>query len=286
MNIHIRLIWVLIALIAIGCSSKNKDTDSLVIVHTKLGDITLLLYDDTPKHKESFIAMAEDGKYDSTTFHRVIKGFMIQGGDIGTKPGFATEAKRLIPAEIRTHHLHVKGALAAARQGDNINPERKSSTQFYIVHGRTFSKKELTTDLGKLNYAAGQYLQSEENLPLRDTLVIMQEQGRMVELQSILVELKEEIAAYTEMDLDKTATPEQIKLYTTLGGSPNLDFEYTVFGQVLEGQEVVDKIAVVQTGIGDKPIEDVFMKMEVIELSKSEVKEKYGYEYPPIEVEK
>ncbi len=277
---------VFIALIAFSCSSDNKSSDSLVIIHTKLGDITVVLFDDTPLHKESFISMAEDAKYDSTTFHRVIKGFMVQGGDIGTKPGFSNEAKRLIPAEIRTNHLHVKGALAAARQGDNINPERKSSTQFYIVHGRTFSEKEMTTDIGKLNYAAGQYLQSEENLPLRDSLVIMQEQGKIEEMQAILVELKDEIAAYTAMDLDKVSTPKQVALYTTIGGAPNLDFEYTVFGQVLEGLEVADKIAQVQTGKGDKPIENIFIKMEVIEMPKSEVTVKYGYEYPILEVEK
>ena len=276
----------LFALGTFGCSSTNKNTDSLVIIKTNLGNITLVLFDDTPLHKESFISMAEDHTYDSTTFHRVMKEFMIQGGDIGNKPGFATEAKRLIPAEITSHHLHVKGALAAARQPDNFNPQRKSSSQFYIVHGRTFSEKEMTTDIGKLNHAAGQYLQSETNLPLRDTLVLMQEQGRMNELQQILIDLKEEIAAYTASNLDKESTPEQIKIYTTVGGYPPLDFEYTVFGQVLEGLEVVDRIAQVQTDAKDKPTEDIFIKMEVVELPKSEITEKYGYKYPVLEVEK
>jgi cyclophilin family peptidyl-prolyl cis-trans isomerase len=281
MGIRTKLLWVVIALATFGCND-NGDVDKLVIIHTKLGDITVVLFDDTPNHKESFISMSSEGMYDSTTFHRVIKTFMVQGGDVASKPGFSNESKRLIPSEIKATHLHIKGALAAARQGDNINPDRKSSTQFYIVHGRTFSEKELTTDLSKLNYAAGIYLQSEANLPLRDSLIVMQEQGRLAEMQSILVELKEEIAFYTAMNLDKEATSEQIKLYSTVGGAPNLDFEYTVFGQVLEGIEVVDKIAQVQTGVADKPLEDLFMKMEVIEMSKLDVTENFGYEYPVI----
>ncbi len=270
----------------VGCNTSDEKMDSLVKIHTSLGDITVLLFEDTPLHKESFLSMAKEGMYDSTTFHRVIKNFMIQGGDVASKSGFANESKRLIPAEITTHHLHAKGALAAARQPDNVNPERKSTTQFYIVHGRTYSKKEMQTDLGKLNYAAGIYLQSEVNLPLRDTLFSMQEQGRMDELQQILINLKEEIAAYTAMDLDKTATPEQVALYTTVGGYPPLDFEYTVFGQVVEGLEVVDKIAVVQTAEADKPVEDVFIKMEIVEMPKTEVTVKYGYKYPVILEEK
>ncbi len=285
MRTPIKLLIVVLAIIIVSCSAKDENVDSLVRIHTNAGDITVLLFEDTPMHKESFLSMAKEGMYDSTTFHRVMNNFMIQGGDVASKPGFSNESKRLIPAEFSTHHLHAKGALAAARQPDNVNPERKSSTQFYIVHGRTFSEKELKTDLSKLNYAAGQYLQSEANLPLRDTLLIMQEQGRMNELQQILIELKEEIAAYTAMNLDNELTAEQMALYTKVDGYPALDFEYTVFGQVVEGIEVVDKIAAVQTGVGDKPIEDIFLKMEIIEMPKTEITAKYGYEYPVVKEE-
>ncbi len=277
---------VLFIALFVGCNSNDEKMDSLVKIHTSLGDITVLLFEDTPLHKESFLSMAKEGMYDSTTFHRVIKNFMIQGGDVASKAGFSNESKRLIPAEITTHHLHAKGALAAARQPDNVNPDRKSSTQFYIVHGRTYSEKEMHTDLSKLNYAAGIYLQSEANLTLRDTLFSMQEQGRMDELQQILINLKEEIAAYTAMNLDKTATPEQVALYTTVGGYPPLDFEYTVFGQVVEGLDVVDKIAIVQTGEADRPVSDVIITMEVLEMPKTEITAKYGYEYPVIKVDK
>jgi len=275
-----RLLLTAFVFITLSCSERDKNMDSLVKIRTRLGDITVLLFEDTPKHKQSFLSMAKEGMYDSTSFHRVINNFMVQGGDVGAKPGFSNENKRLIPAEITTHHLHAKGALAAARQPDNVNPERKSTTQFYFVHGRMYTEKEMHTDLTKLNYAAGQYLQSETNLILRDTLLLMQEQGRMNELQQILIDLKEEISAYTALNLDKESTPEQIALYTTVGGYPSLDFEYTVFGQVVEGIEVVDKIAEVQTGVADKPVENIFMIMEVIEMPKAKVTKKYGYEYP------
>jgi peptidyl-prolyl cis-trans isomerase B (cyclophilin B) len=229
--------------------------------------------------------MAKDGMYDSTTFYRVIKGFMIQGGDVASKPGFSNESERLISAEIKKHHLHAKGALAAARKADNVNPERESSTQFYIVQGRVFTNKEMQTDLVKLNYAARKYLQRESNLGLRDTLVIMQEKGQLDEIQRILINLKEEIAAYTELDLDKKPTSRQMEIYTTVGGYPYLDFEYTVFGQVVEGIEVVDKIAALKTALTDRPEKEVFIVMEIIEIPRSEVSAKYGYVYPTVESE-
>lgn len=278
---NIKRLFLLVSLVIIGCQSK-KDTDTLVTIHTRLGDIKVILFDDTPKHKESFIKMAKEGLYDSTTFHRVINNFMIQGGDVGAKPGLEKEGKRLIPAEFRANHMHVRGALAAAREGDNINPEKKSSIQFYIVQGRKFSEKELTTDLTKLNYAAGMYLQSEANLALRDSLTALQEQGKMNEMQSILIDLKDEIAQYSGMNLDKAATPKQIKLYTTIGGQPHLDGEYTVFGQVVEGMDVVDKIAQIKTGLNDRPIDDIFLTMTLEELPKKEITEKYGFQYTNI----
>lgn len=277
---RINYFLVLVILLISGCNPKNKDTDTLVTIHTTYGDIKVVLYDDTPKHKESFIKMAKEGLYDSTTFHRVINNFMIQGGDVGAKPGFEKEGKRLIPAEFNAKHKNLRGALAAAREGDNVNPEKKSSIQFYIVQGRKFTKKELTTDLAKLNYAAGMYLQSEANLALRDSLTALQEEGKMEEMQQILIDLKDEIAEYSGMNLDLPATQEQINEYTSIGGQPHLDGEYTVFGEVVEGMDVVDKIAQVNTNKNDRPISNIYLTMTVEELPRKEITEKYGYIYP------
>ena len=280
MSIRIKNILVLTSIMIVGCQPKNKDTDTLVTIHTTFGDIKVVLFDDTPKHKESFITMAKEGLYDSTTFHRVMNNFMIQGGDVGAKPGLEKEGKRLIPAEIRPNHLHVRGALAAARAPDNVNPEKKSSIQFYIVQGSVRTVNELKTDLDKLNYAALMYLQSEPNLALRDSVIALQEQGKMEEVQSIYLNLKDEIAAYSGLSLDKYASPEQIRLYTTIGGQPHLDGDYTVFGQVVEGMDVVDKIAQVQTGLRNRPINDIYLTMTVEELPRKKKKKKYGYQYP------
>lgn len=280
MDLRINHWLILLGLSLIGCNQQDPTKDSLVVIHTQMGDISLVLFEDTPLHKESFLQMASEGMYDSTTFHRVIKQFMIQGGDVAQKQGLEQEAKRLIPAEIKSSHLHVRGALGAARRGDNVNPERKSSTQFYIVQGRTYTPKELTTDLEKLNYAAGQYLQSQSNLPLRDSLAQMQLEGNLAQMQQILIELKDEIAAYTATNLDKEVTEEQLKLYTTVGGAPNLDFEYTVFGQVVDGLAVVDSIAAIPTKANDVPVQPIYIQMEIVELPKAEITKKFGYSYP------
>jgi peptidyl-prolyl cis-trans isomerase B (cyclophilin B) len=182
------------------------------IIHTDYGDIKGYLYNDTPKHRDNFVKLVKEGWYDGSVFHRVINEFMIQGGHSSTgqvDPGYK------IPAEILPNHFHKKGALAAARMGDPVNPERESSgSQFYIVQGKVF------------------------NDPTLD----------MMEQQS-----------------GKTFTEEQRKAYTTVGGTPHLDGAYTVFGQIADGFDVIDKIAAVKTKPGDRPVNDVKMTIEIIE---------------------
>ena len=192
----------------------------LVEIQTDYGNMLVELYEDTPLHRDNFLKLAEEGFYDDLLFHRVINGFMIQGGDpqsrgaasnvsLGTGgPGYQ------IDAEFTDSHAHIKGALAAARMGDNVNPEKKSSgSQFYIVHGRSVSEADLKN--------------SEYRL---------------------------------EIDY-----PEEVeRKYLEFGGTPFLDQNYTVFGQIIEGLEVIDAIAAVETNRADRPIENVKMKIRVI----------------------
>jgi peptidyl-prolyl cis-trans isomerase B (cyclophilin B) len=190
----------------------KTEKETLVVLKTKFGEITLKLYNDTPKHRDNFIKLIKEGWYDDSPFHRVINGFMIQGG--GNKDG-RPDPGYTIPAEIRPNHFHKKGALAAARTGDNVNPERRSSgCQFYIVQGTVMPEANL------LSYQ-----------------------------QRLGVKFSEE----------------QKQAYTTIGGAPHLDGAYTVFGEVITGYEVIDKIAAVPKDNRDKPLQAVTMKVEILE---------------------
>jgi peptidyl-prolyl cis-trans isomerase B (cyclophilin B) len=192
----------------------------MVLIETNLGNMEVLLYDNTPKHRDNFIKLAEEGFYDSLLFHRVIGGFMIQGGDPDSRG--ASADKRLgaggpgyqVDAEFHPENVHLKGALAAARMGDQVNPAKRSSgSQFYIVQGNTVSPDMLER---------------------------------------------------FEMQKDIRYSPEQRKAYQVEGGTPFLDMDYTVFGRVTKGLDVIDKIAAVKTMPGDRPEEDVWMKVKVI----------------------
>lgn len=194
--------------------------ECLVLVETDFGNILIQLFEDTPIHRDNFVKLAEEGYYDGTLFHRVINGFMMQGGDPDSRD--APPQKSLgrggpgydLTAEIRTNHAHVKGALAAARIGGPANPERRSSgSQFYIVHGR----------------------------PVDDNLLRNQ-----------------------EYRFDFTYSRELKESYLSNGGAPFLDMDYTVFGQVIEGFEVIDAIAGQQTNASDRPLKDVVMKVKII----------------------
>ncbi|WP_375563232.1 peptidylprolyl isomerase [Bernardetia sp. OM2101] len=186
----------------------SPDKDQVVTLSTKFGDIKLVLFDDTPIHKENFLKLVEAGHYDGTIFHRVIKGFMIQGGDLSTKENPPKNVSdSTITAEIRPNHPHRRGAVAAARMGDQINPERRSSnSQFYIVE--------------------------------KDT------------------------------------------------GANHLDGQYTVFGQVIDGFEVIDKVAEQKTAYGDRPVEEIVGTFKVEQISKEKITEEYGYKYSEVKEDK
>ena len=220
-----KLTYILLLLAVVACGTQK---DMKVRMHTTAGVIDLCLYDETPKHKENFLKLVKEQRYDSLLFHRVIKDFMIQGGDPDSKNapagallgegdlGYTVEAEFMPQV-----HFHRRGVLAAAREGDDVNPEKASSaSQFYIVWGKVYTKEQLD--------AYKEYYQRRTGREL-------------------------------------TLTPEQEAVYTTVGGTPHLDGEYTVFGEVVSGLDVVEKIQNAACDANDRPIEDIrILRVEII----------------------
>ena len=244
-----------------------------VHIHTSLGDIVVRLYDETPKHRDNFVKLASEGYFDGTLFHRVIKDFMIQGGDPDSK--CAPEGKNLgtggpdytIPAEFVYPQLfHKRGALSAARTSDEVNPNRESSgSQFYIVWGKQYKPGELKQMERQLAMQQEQGVFNRlvaENRPKIMDLRRKRDQAALQELQDDLIAQTHAICA--EQGTMKF-TDEQVKVYTTLGGTPFLDNQYTVFGEVEEGLDIVEQIQNVATGRNDRPVEDVSMQVTVLE---------------------
>lgn len=247
-------------------------SDVKVVMNTTLGQVTLLLYGDTPKHLANFVKLADEGYYDGLLFHRVINDFMVQGGDPDSRnapagkqlgmggPGYEIDAEIVYPG-----HFHKRGAIAAARQGDAGNPERRSSgSQFYIVTGRTYSEGQLNQMEQSLRHAQKQEIFNRLASEHRDSIMTMRrnrDQAGLQQLQEELVKQTEAMAAENPASF----TPEQREAYTTVGGTPHLDGTYTVFGEVVEGMDVVDAIQKVETGAADRPKEDVrILSMKVV----------------------
>ena len=240
----------------------NKMTQ--VKLETSMGDIIVELYNETPQHRDNFIKLVKEGYYDGVLFHRVIKDFMIQTGDGNSKtagpetmlgdgdPGYTIEAEFVYPK-----YFHKRGALAAARTGDQVNPERRSSgSQFYIVTGKIYSSEDLNmmskrmTDMKKQDIF--RRLVTENRAKIEE-LQRNQDNAGIQALQNELIQITEAEAAKTPSSM----TDEQIDAYTSVGGTPHLDGQYTVFGEVIKGMDVVDKIQNTQTGAADRPTTDI-----------------------------
>ena len=243
-----------------------------VKIQTTLGDIVVKLYDETPLHRDNFIKLAQEGYYNGTIFHRVIKDFMIQGGDPDSKN--PTPSGRYgtggpdytIEAEIKPGIYHKRGALAAARQGDEVNPERRSSgSQFYIVWGQTYKAGQIGQLDKQMEMQAQQQILNKLAMEHRAEIL----QLRKNRDQEGLMELQNDLIAQTKAIAKEQGigglTPEQKEIYTTLGGTPHLDGQYTVFGEVVEGLDIVEKIQNSATRPGDRPKEDIFMNVSIIE---------------------
>jgi len=261
-----------------GC---NSDKDSLVNINTQFGTIKVLLYNETPLHKKNFIELVKAGKYDSTLWHRVMKGFMVQGGNVNQKEGTQESLEDRIPAEIISGFMHTKGALAAARQPDQANPKKMSSaSQFYIVHGKIFSKEELTIDQFALNQGLSELMKNPSYDTIAQQFINLKRGNKIEEMNQLALRYVELVESVQGVSLRKNMALDRLEAYTTLGGAPHLDNEYTIFGRVVAGLEVVDQIASVSVGRANRPIEELFMTMEIEEVPKKEITEKYGYIYP------
>tara|TARA_B110000003_G_scaffold97473_1_gene99587 strand:+ start:1458 stop:2225 length:768 start_codon:yes stop_codon:yes gene_type:complete len=253
----------------------NKDV--LITISTPYGEMKAILYDETPLHKKNFIELSESGKFDSTIFHRVIENFMIQGGDVNLVS--ENEIDYTIPAEFNDNLFHRKGEIAAARMGDNVNPDKESSgCQFYIVQGKVYKEEELTLDINALYGGVRRLLQEEEYSDMRQKFIDAQNDPE--ETQKLAISLSEICEEKYGMQIRKTISDEVLKAYTTVGGVPHLDGAYTVFGRIVEGLDVIDKIASVKTGSADKPVEDIPMTFKIKKISKEKITKDYGYSYP------
>ena len=219
-----KMILAVLILAGLTCSAqKQQEKETVVVIKTSMGTIKAKLYNDTPQHRDNFLKLIDEGWYNGSPFHRVINQFMIQGGqnkDGRLDPGYK------VPAEIKDNHFHKKGALCAARQGDQVNPQKASSgSQFYIVQGKVYDER--TLDM-------------------------------------------------FESRMGKVFSARQRQAYQTVGGTPHLDGDYTVFGEVTEGLDIVDKIAAVKTGRDDVPVEAVTILSITVEKGCKKECEKKG----------
>ena len=254
-------------------TQKTDTTNAKVEIETTMGNFTVLLYGDTPRHRDNFLRLVREGYYDGTLFHRVINEFMVQAGDPdsrNSKPGqqlgaggpdYKIDAEIVYPA-----HFHKRGALAAARQADRVNPARQSSgSQFYVVTGKKLTEGELAQTEQYMQQSLRQQIFNRKVQEHRAEIIQLQQNADRVGLDALQKQL------VAETDAEAAAAParltdEQRRAYTTEGGTPHLDGQYTVFGEVISGMDVIDRIEKVPTGPQDRPREDVrIIKMKVID---------------------
>lgn len=244
----------------LSCNSQKNNTNTRVSIKTTLGEIKVILYNETPLHRDNFIKLVNSNIYEGVTFHRVIKDFMIQSGDPITNnnlPKVLTYSLviRTIAAEFRHNLFHKKGALAAARMGNEINPEMRSSgTQFYIVQGVIYSDDELNRAEADINNNIKKALFIKLIKEISDSARISGLNISDSEIQEkASIRMFEKLASIGEYKISE----EQRSIYKNIGGIPRLDGTYTVFGEVVEGLDVVDKIAAVKTDKYDRPLTDI-----------------------------
>lgn len=256
----IKVSLVFCTLLMCNCSANGPGK---IVIITEYGDIELQLYDQTPQHRDNFIKLVKEGYYDGVLFHRVIKSFMIQSGDPDTrnaKPGTRLGTGgpgHTVPAEFVPEYIHKRGALAAARQDVSINPEKASSgSQFYIVQGKVYTDEDLNREEERLAMSKARPVMMEY---VREEEEAMRKAGQTVDPEAAQAKARERAMKYLE-EHPYRIPEEARRIYKTIGGTPFLDTEYTVFGEVTKGMDIVDRIADMETDQNNRPKTDVKIK--------------------------
>lgn len=249
-----------------------QEKEVKAVIETDLGNMTVKLYNDTPNHRDNFIRLAKSGHYDGTLFYRIIKNFVIQGGSSdsrhaikGQEIGYGKPI--VIDAEIKPEHYHKKGALAAPRQPDRVNFFKESDiSQFYIVQGRRYDPKELEALEKQINVPIKRAIQKKYYTPQKQAILdTLRKQKKVKEFREIANKIKQDIEFDWNANSDKLYLPEEKRqAYINQGGVHHLDKEYTVFGEVVDGMEVVDKIAALPTDKSDRPLTDIKIKVRIL----------------------
>jgi cyclophilin family peptidyl-prolyl cis-trans isomerase len=263
-----RVFAIFVLFLAYSCNAPGGNENTVILMKTTLGDIKIMLYDDTPLHRDNFIKLVNSGFYEGISFHRVINNFMIQAGDPLTRTvPIAKTADSLntytIPSEFNSLHFHRKGALAAAREGNDINPDMRSSgTHFYIVQGTVLSDDELILAENRINSNIKQALFNQIVRQIADSA---RTSGTPISDGEAQERASVKMFQWLTTNEDYKIPEDQQAIYKTIGGVPGLDGTYTVFGEVLEGFDVVDKIAAVPTDNTDKPASDIkILKIKIV----------------------
>lgn len=246
----------------------------IIQISTNLGNMTFKLYDETPKHRDALIQLAKEGYYDQTLFYRVIQDFLIQGGSKssrnalpGKRIGYG-EPDKTVDDEIRPEFFHKKGALCAPRQPDEVNPFKQSDiSQFFIIKGKIYTNGELDT----LELAVNRPIQKKINAQyltpeIKAKLKKLKEEKKVEEFRTIAGEIKRQIETEYQLSPGKLIFSDaQRKAYTTVGGYPELDGKYTIFGECISGFEVIDQIAALKTDENNRPLTDVKITVSLLQ---------------------
>lgn len=270
MSLKSRYIVLLILFTSLSINSFSQEKQYFVVISTDYGKMKVQLYNNTPKHRDSFIKLVNQGHFDGTLFYRVIKDFVIQGGSSDSKNapkgkhiGYGS-SKLTIDSEFQTGNIHKKGAICAPRQPDQINVFQMSDiSQFYIVKGRKYTNEELDLLEKARNNPIKIALKKKYYLPFKEELQKLKKENPKA-FNTKLREIKQNIALQYEVSNKLEFTPKQREAYTTVGGLPDLDGSYTVFGEVVEGLSIIDKIAATATDKNDRPYKDVKIVAEII----------------------